>query len=95
MTMGMPRVITSAMAERCTTHHNACDCREWQQAERIRENVRLREEASRLKAAWDRLCACVDEFEPDDMGACTELRDALDDAILKVVGVLTDAEVAS
>lgn len=41
--------------------------------------------ADLLKRRWDQLTDCVNEFEPDDMGACSERRDALDEAILGVI----------
>jgi hypothetical protein len=53
---------------------------------------RLNQALAGLQGAWDarrdgppgRLC-CVDEFAPDDAGACSEYRDALDTAILAVL----------
>ena len=42
---------------------------------------------TRLQVAWDRLGSCVDEFEPDDMSACSEYRSLLDDAILRILEV--------
>lgn len=33
---------------------------------------------------FQRLCDCVDEFEPEDMAACSEHRDALDDALFQL-----------
>lgn len=39
----------------------------------------------KLQGAWDRLGTCVGEFEPDDMTACGEYRDLLDDAIIGVL----------
>lgn len=38
-----------------------------------------------LQAAWDALERCTDEFEPQDMSACTEYRDMIDNAILNVL----------
>lgn len=38
-----------------------------------------------LAMAWDNLCECVDEFEPEDMTACAAHRDALDSAILRAI----------
>jgi predicted nuclease with TOPRIM domain len=56
------------------------------------ENAALRDRvaalegnARRLKAAWERLCQCTDEFEPNDMTACSEATDELDNAILEVI----------
>lgn len=45
-----------------------------------------------LRRAWDRLSACVDEFEPGDMQACGEYRDALDTAILAVLNAAKGGE---
>lgn len=45
----------------------------------------------RLRGAWLALCTCVDEFEPADMQACAERRDALDTAILKVLAAHEEA----
>ncbi len=40
--------------------------------------------AERTTAAFDRLCRCVDEFEPDDLQACGECRELLDTALLEL-----------
>lgn len=40
---------------------------------------------SAMQVAWDRLGACVDEFAPDHLDACSEYHDLLDDAILSVL----------
>ncbi len=56
--------------------------------EAARELVALRAvvaAADGLRYAWDALCRCVDEFEPEDMAACCERRDDLDTAILAVL----------
>jgi hypothetical protein len=50
----------------------------------------LRAAVERLRGAWDRLSACVDEFEPEDMQACGEHRDQLDGAILAVLNAAKD-----
>lgn len=50
------------------------------------ESIRIA--ADRVKHRWNRLCDCVNEFEPEDMAACGESRDALDDAILKLIAAL-------
>lgn len=34
---GIGRVITERAADRCVTHHTACDCREWQRSEERRQ----------------------------------------------------------
>ena len=41
-----------------------------------------------LESNWDALCHCVDEFEPEDMGACAERRDDLDTASCEVIAAL-------
>lgn len=46
------------------------------------QNHRRSQALAGLQAAWDSLGRCVDEFEPSDMSACSERRDALDTAIL-------------
>jgi hypothetical protein len=50
----------------------------------------LRAAVERLRGVWDRLSACVDEFEPEDMQACGEHRDQLDGAILAVLNAAKD-----
>jgi hypothetical protein len=45
-----------------------------------------------LRRAWDLMGRCADEFEPDDMGACAEVRDRLDDAILAVLAAAAPGE---
>lgn len=51
----------------------------------LRRGQRLSQALAGLQAAWDSLGRCVDEFEPFDMSACAEHRDALDTAILAVL----------
>jgi hypothetical protein len=38
-----------------------------------------------LKRTWEALCDCVNEFEPEDMAACSGRRDDMDAAILGVL----------
>jgi hypothetical protein len=38
-----------------------------------------------LQGAWNAVGRCADEFEPADMSACAEYRDALDTAIIAVL----------
>ena len=45
-----------------------------------------------LRRAWDLMGRCADEFEPDDMGACAEVRDRLDDAILAALAAAAPGE---
>jgi hypothetical protein len=45
-----------------------------------------------LQVAWDQFGSCVDEFEPEDMSACSEYRGLLDDAILQVLKVRWSSE---
>lgn len=51
----------------------------WARVEDLESTLRY------LAMAWDNLCECVDEFEPNDMQACSEHRDALDRAILRAI----------
>ena len=52
------------------------------------------EAARSVVRCWDAVVRCVDEFEPEDMGACGETRDALDTALIRLKDVLA-AEAAS
>jgi hypothetical protein len=45
-----------------------------------------------LRQAWNSLGRCVDEFEPEDMTACSEHRGFLDDAILAVLAVVPELQ---
>ena len=47
------------------------------------------EAARYVVRCWDAVYRCTDEFEPEDMGACGEVKDRLDDAISKMKGVLS------
>lgn len=51
----------------------------------IDERDELRVPLVALQANWERLCRCVDEFEPDDPHACEERRQDLYGAIEAVL----------
>jgi hypothetical protein len=44
--------------------------------------VELQRRAIAVTRIWDMLARCSDELEPDDMAACAEYRDNLDEAII-------------
>jgi hypothetical protein len=70
--------------------------RGWREAvARLSAQRPLVEAARRLEGAWEALCDCVAEFEPDDMQACGEYRGALDDAILAVLAAYRAAQEGS
>jgi hypothetical protein len=46
------------------------------------EYIELQRRAIAVTRIWDMLARCSDEFEPDDMAACGEYRDNLDEAII-------------
>ena len=46
------------------------------------------EAARHVVRRWDDVVRCADEFEPEDMAACGETRDALDTAIIHLKAVL-------
>lgn len=56
----------------------------------IGEHGEMRRALKELRTAWDALCDCIDEFDPNDGEACGERRDALDTAILAALKVLDD-----
>lgn len=47
------------------------------------------EAARNVVRNWGAVVRCVDEFEPEDMSACGETRDALDNAIIRLKNVLS------
>lgn len=47
------------------------------------------EAARYVVRCWDAVYRCTDEFEPEDMGACGEVKDQLDSAIGRLKGTLT------
>lgn len=53
----------------------------------IDEREQWRTAAKGLRTAWDALCRCVDEFEPEQPHACDERRSDLDDAVERVLAV--------
>ena len=50
-----------------------------------RSGMMLMKAVAQLQHAWDELGDCCNEFEPENMTACAEYRDALDTAILAVL----------
>lgn len=47
------------------------------------------EAARYVVRCWDAVYRCTDEFEPEDPGACGEVKAQLDDAIARMKGILT------
>jgi hypothetical protein len=55
-------------------------------------SARLEEAARAVKAAFEAVGRCEDEFLPDYPEACGEWRDALDTAISQLIAALPDQE---
>lgn len=74
---GLTQGITDAWQARCTALLAERDA--------LRaENARLREAIADAKSSWGALGACEDEFLPDYPDACSEYRDSLDGALVRL-----------
>jgi hypothetical protein len=74
-----------------STHRNCCDRPQSEHppgdivSTLDQAGANLISSVDELKRTWEALCDCVNEFEPEDMAACSGRRDDMDAAILGVL----------